>query len=253
MTHQLRARAALLATAAAVVFGVPESSAAPTCAQTSPVPAAYSVPGHNDDGERVRLDLNLALDGITMDSARTTVATMTASYAALGIDVTARYRTLAIPADGDLDGRPTGEIARLMKTLMDSTDGLRPKGSDVVLLLTNKSLWIPGPNGERQFGWSGTAECLGGVQHPEQAFALAHGDVERTPMSAHQAGVTATHEIGHLLGAEHSQANCAEGLAPRPCTVMTAFSHSRADVNSTVFGTLERTVVRGHAVAFAKP
>jgi len=62
--------------------------------------------------------------------------------------------------------------------------------------------------------------------------------------------IAMTHEIGHLLGAQHHYGNCTEGRTPVPgsgwCTVMFP-----SVLNANVFGTLEAAVVRGYAVSYA--
>jgi hypothetical protein len=65
------------------------------------------------------------------------------------------------------------------------------------------------------------------------------------------------HEIGHLLGARHEHANCAEGAGvddattrePSTCTLMINY----LDLQSLRFGTPEGMIVRGHAEAYAAP
>jgi hypothetical protein len=251
--HRVRRWVVPLVVVGATGFCVPAGLAGPRC-QTSPVPQAYSIKGVTDNGARVGFDLYVLLDGISQSRAKGTLSAVTAAYAPLGIDVRVRgYRTLRIADDRKKTTGPTGEIGRLMRAMKSATRGARPRGSDAVLMLTNKSLWIPGPDGQPQYGFDGQAECIGGVRWAEESYALANGNLGGTAATAHRAAITATHELGHLLGAEHHHANCVEGPAPRVCTVMLAASHSLLDVNSTTFGTVEGAIVRGHAVTYAKP
>ena len=62
----------------------------------------------------------------------------------------------------------------------------------------------------------------------------------------------AAHEIGHLMGGHHHQANCVESLlniGGSPCTLMFNF----IDLQSTAFSLLNGIVVRGHGQAYAVP
>jgi hypothetical protein len=108
----------------------------------------------------------------------------------------------------------------------------------------------------------GYADCLGGVAYPEKAFSVGnvHYTVQGTaPVDKVPAGMVAAHEIGHLLGAQHQQVNCAEALPQElaqpatdgwvgPCTLM-----GPAALNdSETFSTLERATVRAFARRYAK-
>jgi hypothetical protein len=129
--------------------------------------------------------------------------------------------------------------------------GRRPPGSDAVLTITHRDLTDP------TLGSSiaGLADCVGGVAFPDRAFAVAedNGDApvfQYGPISTdgNIAAKSAAHELGHLLGARHEYANCAEGTTSEvgeasPCTLM----GSVANLDSLAFGTVETAIVRGYA------
>ena len=103
--------------------------------------------------------------------------------------------------------------------------------------------------------------CIGGVRYPDRAFAV--GEARRDPgvhggpvaAIAHADAKIAAHEIGHLLGAHHHYANCAEpevagdplDVAPR--TLM----YNYLEFLDLRFSQLNAAVVRGHAERYAKP
>jgi hypothetical protein len=107
----------------------------------------------------------------------------------------------------------------------------------------------------------GQADCIGGIQYPEKAFATGnvHYTVQGTvPVDRVPAGMVAAHEIGHLLGAQHNQANCAEALPQEarqpatdgwvgPCTLM----GPAALQDSETFSTLERNTIRMYVKNYA--
>lgn len=240
---------------APVVFDVEaDCSAAP--------PAAHSVSGVTDDGHVVALEVAVLLDGVSKSRARELFTKAAAPYAAAGIDlVPVSFDRLrlggAAPAPGE--SRPQIDGAEAIARAKDFFGGRRPRGSDLVHLLTTKDLTLP------NYGSAtvGVAECAGGVQWPDKAFSASE-DSGADAYSLDAPGLTkvmdsppeiVAHELGHLLGGLHQYASCAEGAQaydvtnrdPSPCTVMIDV----VDLASLRFGTVESAVIRGYALQFA--
>lgn len=212
------------------------------------VPAAAGVGGLTDEGQVVSLDVRVLLDGVSLRRGRAVVRRMATAYAPLGIEVVAAFDSKS------LLGRNADSLIGQAK---DFYGGEVPSGSDVVYVLTQKDIELDGEDGV-----VGLADCIGGVRYPEHAFAVGENFAgENEPIGPLQSFVyatakTAAHEIGHLLGAHHHYANCAEGVPSEleegevsPCTVMFNF----LNFISLNFGQLEAAVVRGHAVEYAAP
>ncbi|HVF04046.1 MAG TPA: zinc-dependent metalloprotease family protein [Frankiaceae bacterium] len=223
-------------------------------------PAAASLPGVTDDGGTVSLDVLAVVDGLSRRQAAAVLATAARAFEPFRVRLTPRYRTVSFAADGQhvppgmKAEVPTADERRLFTELIEHVGGARPEGIDVVVLLTNKDIWYPENNGERQYSSGGVAFCIGGVRFADKAFAIA--EAWRTfPEDPVYAGKVAAHEIGHLMGAHHHYSNCVEGDGkeqrgvPGVCTVMEG---SLTRFFSLRFGTVESAVIRGHAVRFAR-
>lgn len=225
------------------------------CAEN--VPASHAVAGVNDTGRPVSLDVLVLLDGISKSSAQRTMSIAAQSYAPVKIKLrVVGYRAVRFRSDGQEFSRPTRDAAAMMADVKAATRRSRPKGVDVVLALTNKAIYIKGPGGDRVYGIAGMADCIGGVRYGRRSFAFGVGDYGTTDWPARDAAITAAHEVGHLLGAHHHYANCAEGgPPPAMCTVMfnASLDPMGMSINSQRFGVLESAVVRGHAVDYARP
>lgn len=247
MTGTLRVLPVLLA----LVFVPPATGESaidrePACDE--PLPAETDVRGVTDDGKPVTLDALFLLDGISTANARAITTKIAETYGPAGIKLRATYRTVRF------NGR---EVVDLLAQAKKATRGTRPRGVDVVHTLTTKDL----RDGDVE-GLVGLADCIGGVRYPDRAYsisevtpALADQDIGPVAYSSSQPANTASHEIGHLLGARHENANCAEGASDsrgttisNPCTVMSAVAPT-----SDVIGIVESTVVRGFANAYARP
>jgi hypothetical protein len=198
-----------------------------------------------DNGRKVALDVAVLLDGVPSATATKVFATVRKSYAPLAIVLrVVSYRTVSFVGN---------DAERLIDQAKRVFGGAVPAGTDAVYTITSKD--IKGLNS----GVAGLADCIGGVRYRNRAFAV--GEVVRAvhvdPIVFYSEGSAriAAHEIGHLLGAQHEHANCAQGATdfsladPTPCTLMSNF----ADVVSRDFGVLESLVVRGHAVNYATP
>jgi hypothetical protein len=246
-------------------------------------PDKVGVSGVTDDGRTISLDVTVLLDeGVSEPRAREVMTYAKKSYAPLDIDLNVtRYLIVDVPDDGtakkgDLTvGTALG--SDLIAAAKAMFGGVRPADSDLVYLLTNKDTYSlteeAAATGEtdddgdgrvdedkRDYGLLGLADCIGGVRFADHAFAigelgdeLAFGFGPAT-FRGNAGSKTASHEIGHLMGAHHHYFDCAEGLATEteegevsPCTIMAPF----VDLGSINFGVVDGAAVRGHAVAYA--
>jgi hypothetical protein len=170
------------------------------------------------------------------------------AYSRIGITLRVRYQTVVPPAEwvagrtviGGGPDQPT--IFDFMRSIYG---GERPEGVDLVYFMTRD--------------WDGGfAACIGGVRFADLAFAFGSIDYateDLVPSPTVNEGVIAAHEIGHLLGAQHHYANCAEALPSgalrgdtNPCTTMWP---AAANASST-FGLLERSFIRSYTAQYAK-
>jgi hypothetical protein len=236
------------------------------------VPESVSISGVTDDGQRVLLTTLVLLDfeeGVDIarleregrqEEADAAFAALVekveallepgdVSYDELDIDLAYEFELLD-PLDGD--GEPIERdyrSAALLQQAKDAVGGVRPMGIDLVYLLTDQSITDA----------AGRADCIGGIRFDEHAFAVGEAFEPLTFLGttfySHATAKIFVHEIGHLLGAHHHYANCAEGVPainvedrdPAPCTVMFNF----LDFLTLRFSTLSGAVVRGHAVDYA--
>lgn len=201
------------------------------CLQAAPATAGRS--GLTDSGQDVELDVLVLLDGVTRERGVEIMTKAAEAYAPLGITVVSRFRPVSFTSDRDDE---------LIGEARNAVGGEVPKGVDVVLGLTSKQ-------------GRGQADCIGGIRFADRAFAVSpdHADKNIDVAAGVQLGrienraaMTAAHEIGHLLGAQHHFGNCAE--VPDHCTLMTSPSVQPATL---VFSTANAAIVRGHAVAYA--
>lgn len=217
-------------------------------------PAVYNL---NGTGPDIPLQILVLLDGVTKPEAEAIVGAASGSYAPLGVSFEATYKTYkkvapaTPPATQSAAGAP-GLIAEARAAV----GGARPAGIDVVYMLTTRDIVL----GESDV--VGYADCIGGIRFPNRAFAISEAVI---PVDAvgplnfyvNAAAETLSHEIGHLLGARHEHANCAQGVQPSdatggdpsPCTLMINY----IDFQSSNFGALEAAVVRAYAEVFAAP
>lgn len=213
-----------------------------------PVPASVSI----DFLQNVELRTLVLLDGITRERAQQVMTTAASSYAPLNISLTWRFRDVSFATD-DADA--------LIQAAKDLYGGQRPAGYDLVYVMTPKDIQLDGNTAV-----AGLADCIGGVRFPETAFAVGEdfGAAEDPgrPLgpfvhTVNGSAVVVAHELGHLMGAHHHYGNCVEGITPldllkkelTPCTLM----FNAVNFASLPFSALNSTVVRGHAVDYAKP
>ncbi len=212
----------------------------PEC--TEAVPAAIAPPSSTPE----TLVTRVLLDGVSSAQAATYTAQARRAYGPMGISfVVDAYEAVSFSGD-DAQGLINQAKARF--------GGARPAGTDFVYVLTSKDIQAGG-----QTAVAGLADCIGGIAFPARAFAV--GEV-LDPDSSSLAGLTLTgnltakvfaHEIGHLLGAHHHYANCAEGIPSdanelgTPCTLM----FNDVGFSSLAFSTVNQLVVRGHTEAYS--
>lgn len=223
------------------------------------VPEAVAVP-ILDDGQPVELSVMLLLDGTDAAVAEQLMIRAAESYRPLNINLVLK-KVLTVAYATSVSDELIGEAKA-------TVGGQPPKGIDLVGVFTNKSM-------QSATGGAGTvvgqADCIGGVRWPDTSFFVV-SDIRN--IEDPQTGTTGTlnslglnpnvdataevfaHEIGHLMGAHHHYANCAEGnlssAGPSdvsPCTLM----FPAVNFASLNFAALEAATVRGHAVNYAKP
>ena len=240
----------------------------------------YASAPQMDPREPILVDVGVLLDGVDEGTAARAFEAARRPYADLGIDLNpVWYSPVSFADDGvTARGARSAGALRLIADAKAVFGGMRPPGTDVVYVLTSKDLYdLPadtngsdGPDDvDRRYGVAGMADCIGGVQFADHAFAvgevmgelqMARADLGATVLDLDlyrdATAKVAAHELGHLLGAHHHYANCAEGDLEdnasgdiAPCTLMSNF----ADFTSLKFGAINGAVVRGHAEAAARP
>ena len=220
------------------------------------------------DGRKAVLDVLVLLDGASDADGRTAVRDAAAAYAPAGVSLRARFGRVRVPADGTTVGYDdrrlfTASTTSAMRVAKAAVGGKRPAGIDVVYLLTNKELYLGDDapdDGGRSYAVAGLADCIGGVAFAHRAFAvgerLSIGEPNETIHLAERLpGKILAHELGHLLGAHHHYANCAENVpsavassSTDVCTLM----FNDVSLVSFRFSTVNRSIVRGHALVYAR-
>ena len=244
-------RVAYLAVTAAtvVVLSAPAQAAAepievgqiPEC--TEAVPAAVAIPA---GAPAVALDVRVLLDGVSGTRASAVMQKAAESYSPLGINLVPSFQAVSFSGD-DAQG-----LIDQSKALFG---GSRPAGIDIVYTLTSKDIQAGGNTAV-----AGLADCIGGVAFADSAFGVGENfttdeslAIGPTALARNLTAKVTAHEIGHLMGAHHHYANCAEGLLAdpppgelSPCTLMI----NAVDLASINFGTPNGLVVRGHMEAY---
>jgi hypothetical protein len=191
-----------------------------------------------------------------IDRAKGLLDAAIGSYAPFDIDFKMSGFEFLKPLNAD--GTPrnrTDDAQNIINLAKEQFGGQRPPGSDIVYVLTDLDIQLPGLGNLV----AGLADCIGGVRYPNRAFAVGEisQDIPIGPVTFYYEATAkiAAHEVGHLMGAHHHYQNCVEGIPtelveagePSPCTLMTNF----VDFQSLNFGQIEGLAVRGHAVDFA--
>lgn len=197
--------------------------------------------GTQDTGTAVTRTLRVRLVGVPRDAAaiRRAGRALPEIYARIGVPVRVTYDFFTWHAR-DLE-YPWEAVRR-------HYGGNRPNGVDVVDVITDDFA-------------GGVAACIGGLRSPDRAFANSQLNYKTEGVATLRdvpPALLAAHEIGHLLGAQHNQANCAEALPQQvaqpasdgsfgPCTIMGPLAYQ----DSETFSTLERNTIRPYVDRFA--
>ena len=223
---------AVLATFAAAAAPAPAfiDDAVDDCLEATP--HAYAIP----DGTTIEVRVLVLLDGVHPNRAAEFMAQARDAYAPLGLDLTvARYEKVSLEGV-DAPG--------LIDQSRQHLGGVRPAWAHLVYTLTSKNL----SSGAFGDALAGQADCIGGIAFADSAFAIGEASTE---FSADTPVLVAAHELGHLLGAHHHYANCAESLVAFQnfCTLMI----NDVGLASLQFSSLNGAIVRGHAEEYAPP
>ncbi|MBW3590152.1 MAG: hypothetical protein KY429_12140 [Actinobacteria bacterium] len=217
-----------------------------------PLPDSFGIQGITDEGQSVSLDVRVLLDGVTSERGMQVMTRAAEAYAPLGIDLNSTFKTVSFTGDDALG---------LINQGKQLYRGERPRGVDLVYVLTSKDIQLGGNTGV-----AGLADCIGGVRFDERAFAVGEDasavgyenrKFDPLPLTFYLdvTAKIAAHELGHLMGGHHHYANCAEGVTTEtteeasPCTLMFNF----VDFQSINISLVNSGVVRGHAVNYASP
>lgn len=207
--------------------------------------------GITDDGATITLEVLVLRHGVTRRAAAEVMAKVDRMYRPLNIELAVTSRPLLQPVEESIRDVDLIELSK------DAVEGTRPDGIDVVYTLTTSDL----TDSFQTNATAGRADCIGGVRYPHRAFAVGEymDDVFVYPpftFMEDEAAKIAAHEIGHLLGAAHEYANCAEGSDMEPtqdalgiCSVM----FNDLGLIGSRFSTIEGAVARAYAVDFASP
>lgn len=214
-----------------------ETGEPPNC--TELVPTALST----DYSTPLVLRVRVLLDGVLPAVAEQAIDVAARSYAPLGIRLQVDYAQA--PATTATDPAAFFSAARA------ATGGVRPDGVHLVYTMTTRDLVGSGASGQSV---AGQADCIGGIAFADRGFAV--GEVDDSPpydapgpgtMFGETTAKIAGHELGHLLGAHHHYANCAE--APigdedaSGCTLMI----NDVGLAELRFSSLNAAMIRGHA------
>lgn len=265
VTVAMAACAAIAAPAAPAVMAAPSRSHAHSgpiddeaeCLEAVPAAAAVS----QTQSSRPTLDALVLADGIAVADAREQMKLAAQAYDKAGVTLKYTVRKQRFTKDGSrTEGGKEVETIGGDRLMADAKalfrNGERPKGIDVVYVMTTKDLW-KGDSDNRDYSLAGRADCIGGVRYANRAFAV--GEVGKgfdfvVMFSPDYTAVVAAHEIGHLMGAHHHYAVCgptaanAARLRGDVCTLM----FPEASTPALEFSPTNSAIVYGHADSYAR-
>lgn len=226
-------------------------AAAPSAVATEPGPAVVQagslaedepncngVPGHlppvpASTAKPLPLRVRVLVEQQDVALARSFMANAVRAYRKINVRLVLTWDTpKTFRAPTDLDGRFASSQS-LFDAMRRRYGGERPPGVDAVYLLTRQT-----PQAQ--------ANCIGGILRPDLAFALSPiADPDGTVFSTKRLPLLPIHELGHLMGARHEDANCAESVAATAsgqpgCTIMFPSS----GVITPTFSILETAFIR---------
>ena len=166
-----------------------------------------------DAGETLTLRVRVLLNGISLERAREVFGVVNQIYVPGGIVIDSSFEPIRFAGPDPVS---------LMNEAKAHYGGEPPPEVDAVYVLSRES-------GAAQGSKVGQADCIGGMLWRDRAFAAGpdwtveeYRTTNKPGMSdPHDpAGLTAAHEIGHLLGGVHEYGDCADAGGSRPCDVM---------------------------------
>ena len=155
-----------------------------------------------------------------------------------------------LPPDVDLPRGPSVRVS----VLLAYDDGIsRARAGQVAAAITR--IYAPAGLTAPSIGLT---DCIGGIRDRRRAFSVSEMSpkvrgITLGPVtgSGDEEARSAAHEIGHLLGARHEHANCAEGAPASRTTDSTCTIMFLAAPSSDVLGQVEAAVMRSYARKYA--
>ena len=219
--------------AAGALLSLPCTAAAQYFELSQPAPCQEFTPsavGIQPD-QPTELRVAVVLDEVSTAAGRAIYSRVAKVYEPHGISI----RPTFLLAD-----LPEGDPETMMSGARQLFSGRRPPWAHLVQVLTSDRL------GGMVLG---QADCIGALPYEDRAFAVAHV-TSATPRFGAE---VAAHELGHLLGAIHEHANCAEGTNEEPVRDSCTLMFPDASATSLVLSTVNAALVRGQVQAYAEP
>ena len=220
------------------------------CSTTATMaPEHHEIPVAGDWTTPVTLDVAVLLVGVDEETAEPLMELASEPYEPLGITLNWRTERLDVEINPPPDTSPTASVLSssdanaYIQASKDHFGGVRPGWADVVYTMVGSEL---------ASSVAGKADCVGGIEYPDAAFAVGEVNVA-TPYDVRVSAKIAAHEIAHLLAAHHHYANCAQGERGGDDRVYNACTVLFNDVSLVTlkFSTLEGAVIRRWALDYA--